>query len=111
MGTISEYIRNMIAKQVDDNGLVVWYDPDRSYTEVAEVLELIDTIVLRYEKSFIELRWQIDQKKLMDGKEPPHLVVYVPMAQEVPPKLHPRNLLARQAQDGLEFHPSAILTQ
>jgi len=64
MGTFSEYIRNLIAKQVDDNGLVVWYDPDRTYAEVAETLELPDTSILRYEKSFIKLRRQVDQKTL-----------------------------------------------
>jgi hypothetical protein len=49
---------------------------------VPETLELPDTTILRYEKRFIELRWQVDQKKFMDGEEPPRLVVYVPMAQE-----------------------------
>jgi hypothetical protein len=81
-GVVTEYLISLITKQVGDNGLVVWYDPDRTYAEVAEALELPDTTVLRYEGSFIELRWQIDQKKLMDGEEPPRLVVYVPMAQD-----------------------------
>jgi hypothetical protein len=82
MGPVSEYIRNLIAKQVNDNGLVVWYDPDQAYTEVAEMLDLSDTTIMRYAGSFIQLRWEIDQNKLMDGEEPPRLVVYVPMAQE-----------------------------
>ncbi|MBW1912131.1 MAG: hypothetical protein JRI43_02955 [Deltaproteobacteria bacterium] len=33
MGIVSEYLFNLIAKQVDDNGLVVWYDPDGAYAE------------------------------------------------------------------------------
>jgi hypothetical protein len=33
MGIVSEYIRNLIVKQVDDNGIVVWYDPDGAYAE------------------------------------------------------------------------------
>jgi len=82
MGIVSEYVRNLIAKQVDDNGLVVWYDPDGAYSEAVEVLDLPDTTVLRYDGSFVRLRWEIDQKKLMDSEEPPRLVVYVPMAQE-----------------------------
>jgi hypothetical protein len=81
-GIVTQHLISLIAKQVEDNGLVVWHDPDHAYSEVAEALELSDTMVLRYEKSFIELRWQIDQKKLMDGEEPPRLVVYVPMAQD-----------------------------
>jgi hypothetical protein len=27
MGIASEYIHNLIAKQLNDNGIVVWYDP------------------------------------------------------------------------------------
>lgn len=79
---VTNYLNSLIAKQVNDNGLVVWYDPDGSYYEVVEKLDLNDTTVLRYEGSFVELRWNIDQKKLMDGEEPPTLVVYVPMTQE-----------------------------
>jgi len=36
MGTVSDYIFNLIAKQVDDYGLVVWYDPDGVYAEAAK---------------------------------------------------------------------------
>lgn len=82
MGIVSEYIRNLIVKQVDDNGIVVWYDPDGVYAEAVEALALPDTAVLRYAGSFVHLRWEVDQKKLMDGEEPPRLVVYVPMSQD-----------------------------
>jgi len=71
MGTVSDYIFNLIAKQVDDYGLVVWYDPDGVYAEAANALDLPDTTILRYEGSFVRLRWEIDQKKLMVGEEPP----------------------------------------
>lgn len=81
-GIVTKHLINLIAKQVDDNGLVVWYDPDATYSEVIESLDLPDTTILRYEGSFIRLRWEIDQRRLMDGEEPPRLVVYVPMAQE-----------------------------
>jgi len=82
-GIVTKYLMSLIAKQVDDNGLVVWYDPDRNYTDVVKKLKLPDTEVICYEGSFIQLRWEIDQRKLMDGEEPPRLVVYVPMAQEM----------------------------
>jgi hypothetical protein len=79
---VTEYVIHLIAKQVEDHGLVVWYDPDMFYAEVASALTLPNTTVLSYEGSFIELRWRIDQQKLMDGEEPPRVVVYVPLAQE-----------------------------
>jgi len=62
MGIVSEYIRNLIAKHVDDNGIVVWYDPDVAYSQAVEALDLPDTSVLCYEGSFIRLRWEIDNE-------------------------------------------------
>ncbi len=79
---VTDHLVGLIAKQVAANGLVVWYDPEGIYAEAVEALDLPDTTVLRYEGSFIDLRWRIDQKKLMDGEEPPRLLVYVPMAQD-----------------------------
>ena len=40
MGTVSDYIFNLIAKQVDNYGLVVWYDPDGVHAEAANALDL-----------------------------------------------------------------------
>jgi hypothetical protein len=79
---VTDHLICLIAKQVDEKGLVVWYDPDDVYADAADALDLPDTTILRYKDSFIRLRWEIDQKKLMDGEEPPRLVVYVPMAQD-----------------------------
>lgn len=81
-GRVTEHLFGLVRKQVEDRGLVVWYDPDGVYADAVEALELLDTIVLRYEGSFFDLRWRIDQQKLMDGEEPPRLVVYVPLAQD-----------------------------
>jgi hypothetical protein len=65
MGIVSEYIRNMIVRQVEDNGLVIWYDPGGIHSETVETMDLPETTVLRYEDSFVHLRWEIDQKKFM----------------------------------------------
>jgi len=82
IGTVTEHLIGLIAKQVNDHGLVVWYDPDGEYTGALEALDIQDTTILRYDGSFIQLRWEIDQRKLMDSEEPPRLVVYVPVAQD-----------------------------
>jgi hypothetical protein len=79
---VNNYLIGQLARQVEDNGLVVWYDPTGVYAEVADALELPNTTVLRYTDSFLQLRWEIDQRQLMDGEQPPRLVVYVPLAQE-----------------------------
>lgn len=81
-GIVTEYLIGLIAKQVNDNGLVVWYDPDSAYGSALPVLNLHDTEVMRYQGSFVQMRWKIDQKHLMDGEEAPRMVVYVPMDQE-----------------------------
>ncbi len=81
-GIVTEFLVAQVAKQVDDNGTVVWYDPDGVYAGVAATLAIPNTTVLRYVDSFLQLRADIDAKKLMDGDQPPRLLVYVPLAQE-----------------------------
>jgi hypothetical protein len=79
MAVVTEYLCQLIAKQVEDRGLVVWYDPEHAYTQVAAELALPKTTVARYADSFFNLRREIDHR-LNDGR-PPRLVVYVPMSQ------------------------------
>jgi hypothetical protein len=79
MAVVTEYLFQLVAKQVEDRGLVVWYDPEGAYGNVVAELAIPDTTVRRYDGSFFRLRWEIDD--LMNGEQPPRLVVYVPMAQ------------------------------
>ena len=46
MGIVIKYRINPIVKQVDDNGVVVWYDPERHYTDVASYLEIPNTTII-----------------------------------------------------------------
>ncbi len=75
-GTVSNHLVSLVAKQVEDHGLVVWYDPDGHYADVAATLTLPLTTVARYTDSFIALRHEIDP--LMNGTDAPRLVIYVP---------------------------------
>ncbi len=79
-GAITAYLVQLIAKQVEDQGLVVWYDPERAYGAVAEELTLPNTTVARYAGSFLQLRKVIDP--LLNDVQPPRLVVYVPVERE-----------------------------
>src|SRR5437762_6862655 len=79
MGIVSEHLVGLIAKQVEERSLVVWYDPSADYRAVAESLELPGTTVARYDGSFLKLRREIDS--LLNDLEPPKLVVYVPIGQ------------------------------
>lgn len=80
MAVVSEYLIQLITKQVDDRGLVVWYDPDRSYEELAKNLTLPDTKVVHFGGSFLQLRKEVDP--FLKGIHPPKLVAYIPMERE-----------------------------
>jgi hypothetical protein len=77
MALVTESLFQLIAKQVDEKGLVVWYDPEKAYCAVAAELHLPKTTVARYDGSFLKLRKEIDH--LLNDNQPPRLVVYVPM--------------------------------
>lgn len=80
MGAVSEYLKNLLAKQVEACRIVVWFDPEKHYAEVARSLDLPSTRVACYEGSFFALRREVDP--FLEGEEPPRLLVYVPMAEE-----------------------------
>lgn len=79
MGIVSEHLVSLIAKQVEENSLVVWYDPGTNYQAVAKRLDIPGTTIARYDGSFLKLRREIDP--LLNDLEPPKLVVYVPVEQ------------------------------
>lgn len=79
MGLVSQHVVSLIDRQVQEHGVVVWYDPERAYSGLAANLSLPETTVSRYDGSFFRLRHEIDH--LMNGEQPPRLVVYVPMEQ------------------------------
>jgi hypothetical protein len=49
---VTEYLFQLVAKQVEDRGLVVWYDPEKAYVQAAAELTLPTTTVARYSDSF-----------------------------------------------------------
>jgi len=77
MPAVTESLIQLIAKQVDEKGLVVWYDPEQAYGAAAAELSLPNTTVARYDGSFFKLRKEIDD--LLNEGQPPRLVVYVPI--------------------------------
>src|ERR1051326_261470 len=77
MGVVTDLLCQLIAKQVDEKGLVVWYDSDKAYSKAASQLSIPKTVVARYDGSFLKLRKEIDH--LLNDGQPPRLVVYVPL--------------------------------
>jgi hypothetical protein len=43
VAVVTEHLLQLIARQVEDRGLVVWYDPERAYTQAAAELALPKT--------------------------------------------------------------------
>jgi hypothetical protein len=80
MAVVTDYLLQLIAKQVDEKGLVVWYDPQQAYGSVVANFKLPNANFARFDGSFFKLRKEIDH--LMNDGGPPRLVVYVPMERE-----------------------------
>ena len=60
MGIVTDYLRSMIARQVDDHGQAVQYDPEGRYREAVDRLSIPDTRVVYYESSFFALHYEIE---------------------------------------------------
>jgi hypothetical protein len=77
VGKVSQSLVERIREQADQNGLVVWYDPEGRYREVVDEWREDDLPLERYTGSIFELRHRVEPK--MAGLQPPRLVVYVPL--------------------------------
>jgi len=47
MGKVIEYLVGLIAKQVEDKGIVIWCDPENSHQGVIGQISIPDTTVFR----------------------------------------------------------------
>ncbi|MGV8119619.1 MAG: PglZ domain-containing protein [Candidatus Xenobiia bacterium LiM19] len=80
MGKVKEYLISLLEKQVDQNHVVIWFDPEKHYEEMASNLSLPGVRIFRYTDSFFSLRHEVDP--LMSADEPPSCIIYVPMSEE-----------------------------
>src|SRR5262245_12385612 len=88
MGKITDELVALIMKQLQDHGIVVWYDPEHAYGDVVSQLDQPGTTVLRYEGSFFDLRHRLqpllefldeDGRFHANLENPPRLLLYVPV--------------------------------
>lgn len=88
MGKVTTELIALLSKQIQDHGIVVWYDPAQEYAELVERLELPETTILQFVGSFFELRYRIepylefvdeDGRFKDDIETPPRLLVYLPI--------------------------------
>ncbi|MDL1971050.1 MAG: PglZ domain-containing protein [Candidatus Desulfofervidaceae bacterium] len=89
MGKVTDELIALLEKQIQDHGIVVWYDPEGHYTKLIENLKLPDTKILKYKGSFFELRYLMEpflefvdeNGNISEHPEiPPRLLIYVPLS-------------------------------
>lgn len=82
MGAVSDYLRSLVERQVNENRLVVWFDPEGHYRGFVEDLLLPNTAIEIFGESFFELRRRVEPHLSAEGDRPPRLLVYVPKEEE-----------------------------
>ena len=79
MSHIKDYLISKISKEVDKNGIVLWFDPERAYTEFVDGLQLQGVYIARFRDSFFSLRREVEP--YLSLTERPKLLVYIPLAE------------------------------
>ena len=80
MGVIAEAIEKLMAEYIRDRGLVLWFDPERHYENIAAQVRAGQSRTLVFEGSFYKLR--LEAEPLLRGDHAPHLLVYLPIPWE-----------------------------
>jgi hypothetical protein len=79
MGIVTDYIVRLIERQVNEKGIVVWFDPEGTYASLAATLALPNTHVALLANSYFALRRDVDEwMNHVESDQPPRLVLYVP---------------------------------
>jgi hypothetical protein len=84
-GVVTDFLLGKLARQIDREKIVLWYDPEHAYGGVADTLEdnvqamPPGTRFARYQDSFFALRYAVEP--LIGGLDPPRLLIYLPLEQ------------------------------
>lgn len=76
MGIVTDYLIELVKKNLDNSGVVVWYDPKNQYRDVVEKLKE-DVPVLFYDGSYFEIRYNLEP--YLDSRERKKVLVYLPL--------------------------------
>ena len=80
MGVVTETLKQLLAQQVAEHGIVVWFDPEFHYKDSAASVVPPEWTFVEFKDSYYELR--ADVEPLVRGLEPPKLLVYMPVEYE-----------------------------
>lgn len=86
MALVTQTLLDLVRRQVEAHGTVVWFDPQGVYSEAVSTLAAEDVAgaaVHRYDpgRGFLWLRHELEPL-WQERTEPPRLLLYVPMAQD-----------------------------
>jgi hypothetical protein len=99
---VSQHLIDLVRRQVDEHSLVVWFDPERHYQDLAGTLSVPDAAVEAYDGSFFELRHRLEPCLSEHGDSPPRLVVYIPLREE-----ETHNALVELIEPGVVMRPGS----
>jgi hypothetical protein len=75
MGKLTDYIRELLNRQIKDYGIVVWYDPEEQYAKAVDNIRA-DAELFKFQGSFFELKHKLDH--FLEEPKQPKLIIYVP---------------------------------
>ena len=58
---IKNYLEKLIKKQSDENGIVVWYDPEGDYKSMVSEIDWGSIPIIKYEGSYYDVRFKAEQ--------------------------------------------------
>jgi len=91
MGKVTEHIFGIVKRQLAEHGIVVWYDPEKSYARLLPQLSSAGLDIIFYQDGLFKLREELEpflefvdeQGNIKNGAEiPPELIVYIPLKRE-----------------------------
>ena len=59
MSVVTDYLIKIVQKNLDESGIVIWYDPKESSRSFIEKTPL-DCELLKFQGSYFELRYQLE---------------------------------------------------
>ena len=80
MGIVSQHLLGLLAKQVEDNGIVVWFDPEGHYEDFVRTMVMPATTVCCFDGSYFALRHKVES--FLVGEKPGNLIVYAKTSPE-----------------------------
>lgn len=72
---IKNYIEQLIKKQVEEHGVVVWYDPDSCYGSMVSEINWTNVPLIKYEDSYYDVRFKVEQ--YFEGIDRHKMLIYL----------------------------------